>query len=173
MSRLETEVFQSGHPLLPHVFLRRRYVDDIFCIWNGPVDSIDYFLEFLNSLYPSIDFYVEIGNSKLNFLDLTLTLLPNQFDFEIYRKTTTTDILIHGTSFNPFPHKTDFLILAIYQTNMIIYVKLDFIPSTHSPGLLTSNTKSPWRNAPEPIKSHVVIVLPIRSDSPAPPLPNV
>ena len=71
-------------------------VGDIFCIWDGPVESINEFLEFLNSFYTSIDFTVDIGGFKLNFLDLTLTLLSNQFNFEIYRKETTTDILIHA-----------------------------------------------------------------------------
>ena len=35
------------------------------------------------------------------------TFTPNKFNFQIYRKATTADILIHGSSFCPFPHKID------------------------------------------------------------------
>ena len=50
MCGYEEELFQSGHPLLDHVFLWRRYVDDVFCIWTGPIHAIQDFLDFLNSL---------------------------------------------------------------------------------------------------------------------------
>ena len=93
----------SGHPFLNHISMWHRYVDDIFCIWAGPVDSIQSFLDFRNDLYPSENFFIEIGGENMNFPDITITTLPNKLVFEIYRKTTTTDTLIHGSSFCPFP----------------------------------------------------------------------
>lgn len=105
MSRLENEIFQSRHPLLPCISLWRRYVDDVFCVWTGTDEQVSEFLQFLNSIYPSIKFTSEIGGSKINFLDLTISLLPDSYSFSIYRKNTATDILINGSSFCPFPHK--------------------------------------------------------------------
>jgi len=105
MSGYEEELFHSGHPLLDHVFLWRRYVDDVFCIWTGPVNAIQDLVDFLNSLYPSIEFTLEVGGSRINFLDLTITSLFSGFKFAIFRKNTTTDILIHGSLFCPFSHK--------------------------------------------------------------------
>ena len=124
MSSLEEEIFGSGHPLLEHVFLWRRYVDDVFCIWTGPTDSTAGFLEFMNSFYPSIKFTVEVGGNKINFLDLTITNVQNRFDFGICRKTTATDILIHGSSFCSFPHK-----VAAFNSFIHRMVSLPLSPS--------------------------------------------
>ena len=40
MSRLEVEFFQSGHSLLTHIAFWDRYVDDVFCIWTGSINSL-------------------------------------------------------------------------------------------------------------------------------------
>jgi len=61
--------------------------------------------DLMNNLYPSIKFTVDIGGSKINFMVLTISILPDKFKFEIYRKTTAADMLIHGTSFCPFALK--------------------------------------------------------------------
>jgi len=53
MSKFESELFQSDHPLLPHIVTWRRYVDDVLCVWNGPTAHITDFLNHLNSLYPT------------------------------------------------------------------------------------------------------------------------
>ena len=104
-----------------------RYVNDVLCIWTGAQNDLSQILHFMNNLHPSNNFKVEIGGSKINFLDLTISLLPNKFEFEIYRKTTTTDILIHGSSFCPFPHIFDtqacILLPLIYEGVLNQYAK--------------------------------------------------
>lgn len=105
MDRMESEIFNSNHPLLTHIILWRRYVDDVICIWNGTHKLIQQFLDFINSLYPSIEFTLEIGGEKLNFLDLTITIEDDKYNFEIYQKPTATDTTIHGSSFCPLSHK--------------------------------------------------------------------
>jgi hypothetical protein len=44
-------------------------------------------------------------NSQINFLDITITRLYNSFQFGIYRKNTSTDIMIHHNSCHPIEHK--------------------------------------------------------------------
>ena len=46
---------------------------------------------------------------KTNSLDVTISLLPNKFEFEMYRKKTALDALIHGTSSCPFSRKNSML----------------------------------------------------------------
>jgi len=48
---------------------------------------------------------VEVGGEKINFLDLTISLDGGGYTYGIYRKPTTTDITVHGSSFCPLPHK--------------------------------------------------------------------
>ena len=84
----------------------RRYVDDILCVWHGPGELIEQFLSLLNSFFPSIKFTVEIGGAQIKFLDLTISISNNnEYTYDIYRKPTTTDITVHGSSFCPLPHK--------------------------------------------------------------------
>lgn len=106
MNDLEMNIFNSKSPLLNNVLLWKRYVDDIFCIWTGSERQLDTFLKFLNSLHSQIQFTIEIGNNAtLNFLDLTLSITNNKIEFNIYRKPTYTDTVIHNTSNHPISQK--------------------------------------------------------------------
>ena len=121
--RLPTDVGISiGSPLgsrIAEVFMSRRDTTSSILRMEWSCWIYRQFLEFLNSFYPFFDFTVEIGGSKLNFIDLILTLRPNMFDFEIYRKATTTDILIYGSSFCPFLHK---IAVSIYFNHGLLSI---------------------------------------------------
>ena len=45
-------------------------------------------------------------NNKINFLDITITKGPDGLLFEIYKKPTTTDVIIPNDSCHPSEHKT-------------------------------------------------------------------
>ena len=49
-----------------------RFLDDIFCIWSGDDESIDTFIEYMNSNYDRIKFTVERSKDSVNFLDTTV-----------------------------------------------------------------------------------------------------
>ena len=51
-----------------------RYRDDCLALWTGPLEKLELFLMFLNSLDSKLQFTIEIGGSELCFLDLKLTL---------------------------------------------------------------------------------------------------
>lgn len=77
-----------------------RYVDDIFCIWNGTFRQLDTFLIFLNSLNNKIQFTMEKEeNGSINFLDLTTKIENCKLKYSIYRKPTTTDSIIPFDSY--------------------------------------------------------------------------
>ena len=70
----------------------------------------------------SIKFTVEIGGAKINFLDLTISISDNnECTYDIYRKPTTTDITVHGSSFCPLPHK---LVTYHYFMNRLVTTPL-------------------------------------------------
>ena len=50
MDKLQTEVFQSDKHLLTYIAFWRRYVDDILYVWTGPIDKVNEFLQFINTL---------------------------------------------------------------------------------------------------------------------------
>ncbi|XP_071056900.1 uncharacterized protein [Onthophagus taurus] len=84
-----------------------RYVDDIFCVWDGDLFSLDGFHKYLNSLHPKLKFTVEIEQDKtLNFLDLSVTHDQTEFlTYNIYRKPTTISTTIPYDSAHPIAHK--------------------------------------------------------------------
>jgi hypothetical protein len=70
-------------------------------------DWADYNMpEDFNKVHPKLKFNIEQQTSnKINYLDLSITKYQNNLEFEIYRKPTTTDLILHNTSRQPFEHK--------------------------------------------------------------------
>jgi hypothetical protein len=99
MSSLESKIFHSNNKLINKVFYWARYVDDIFCIWLGTDRQLMLFQSFLNSFYKQVQFTLEIEKSNsLNFLDLTISKKQQSLEFQIYRKPTFTDTIVHAQS---------------------------------------------------------------------------
>ena len=66
MSLFENTLFSSHHPLLAHVTYWHRYVDDVLCLWEGPLPLAGKFLNHLNSFLPSINFNLEVLTSLIS-----------------------------------------------------------------------------------------------------------
>lgn len=107
LKNLEINIITSNQLFKNHVVFWRRYVDDIFCIFNGDHTDLSNFILFLNSIHPNIEFTHELhNNNTLPFLDLSITLNNhNNLQFSIYRKPTTTDHVIPFTSNHPIRYK--------------------------------------------------------------------
>ena len=66
------------------VLLYKRYVDDIFCLFEN-ISNAESFLNFLNSRHPSIKLTMETEvNKKLPFLDVLITSCENDNISQIY-----------------------------------------------------------------------------------------
>ena len=90
----------------PRVMFYRRYVDDIFCIFEHQ-DHVAPFLSYLNKQHTNINFTVEheTGNN-LPFLDVLVTKHDNAvLGTTTYRKPTNTGLLTNYTSFTAFTYK--------------------------------------------------------------------
>ncbi|PNF34011.1 hypothetical protein B7P43_G03493, partial [Cryptotermes secundus] len=58
-----------------------------------------------NTIHHKFKFKMEQqSQNKLNYLDLSITT-NNELKFEIYRKPTSTDLILHNTSCHPYEHK--------------------------------------------------------------------
>ncbi|CAH3171643.1 unnamed protein product, partial [Porites lobata] len=80
------------------------YIDDIFLIWKGDIDSLTEFIDHLNNAAPSIKFTHEIFTNSVNFLDTTvLKDRQGNISTDVYQKPTDTHPYLHWTSANP-PH---------------------------------------------------------------------
>ncbi|CAJ0962677.1 unnamed protein product [Ranitomeya imitator] len=65
-----------------HAIVWKRYIDDIFCIWNGPQETLETFFEFLKTSWPGLDFTMTYDPNKVNFLD---TIVIKNDQGELYR----------------------------------------------------------------------------------------
>ena len=52
-----------------------RYIDDIFFIWEHGEESLEKFLNKLNSFHPTIKFTAEYSKETINFLDVNIRLV--------------------------------------------------------------------------------------------------
>ena len=100
------ESFWLKEPKASKVLFYRRYVDDIFCLFEKEEDYVEFF-EFINKQHPNIHFTFEKENSHvISFLDILIKATPDSFDLTTFYKKTYTGLLTNFTSFIPFRYKT-------------------------------------------------------------------
>jgi len=89
----------NGFPIKPLLFV--RYLDDVFFIWPGDVESLKQFETYLNSLIPDIKITLEYNKHEISFLDTLIYKLDNTLQTRTYFKPTDTHQLLHTNSFHP------------------------------------------------------------------------
>jgi hypothetical protein len=89
-----------------HILGYYRYVNDILILYNPYATHIGVVLTEFNRLHPSLTFTLENEiNSSIKFLDLAICNISWILEFKIFRKPTTTDLVIHNDSYQYFEHK--------------------------------------------------------------------
>uniref|UniRef100_A0A8C5R1Q4 Reverse transcriptase domain-containing protein n=1 Tax=Leptobrachium leishanense TaxID=445787 RepID=A0A8C5R1Q4_9ANUR len=84
----------------------KRYIDDIFILWRGSRDTFVNFVERLNNNQLNLKFTYEIQEHTLNFLDFSVSRLPDgHVATTLFRKETATNNLLNWRSFHPLPLK--------------------------------------------------------------------
>ena len=103
----------NGSPPL----IYKRYVDDIFCLFNNENEAND-FLNYLNKKHPNIKFTTESeNNNTLPFLDVNIKKLDNgKFNTNIFHKKTYSGLLTNYLSFTPLTYKLALLKTLIHRT---------------------------------------------------------
>ena len=82
-----------------------RYVDDILIVWEGSDKEFEELVIEINERENGLRFQEEMGGSRINYLDLDITIEEGRFKYDIYRKKTYTDLIIPKESFHPIGHK--------------------------------------------------------------------
>ena len=99
-------IFSDNNRYNMNIIQYARYVDDTFIIYNGTIRQLNNLKSYLNSINNNIQFTLEVEeNDSINFLDITVSKNSQKFEFNIYRKPTTTDTVIHADSHHPFSQK--------------------------------------------------------------------
>ena len=59
--------------LIVSFYQGRQYRDDCLALWTGPLEELELFLMFLNSIDSNLQFTIEVGGNDLCFFDFKLT----------------------------------------------------------------------------------------------------
>lgn len=86
------------------IIMFKRFIDDIFCIWQGTIRQFEQLIEKLNKL--SAPFGIHFGEysigSEVNFLDVTLKIDDNGLiQYSLYKKPTDSRLYLKTGSFHP------------------------------------------------------------------------
>ena len=84
----------------------KRYIDDVFSLWNRSKQDINLFIEQANQFHPSIKFTAEISENEITFLDTIIYkgdrfLTDSILDIKTQYKPTETFQYTHFTSCHP------------------------------------------------------------------------
>ena len=101
MGYLEHNSVWHNNPFSHHMLLWKRYIDDIFIVWQGSERELHEFASYLNSLVPTIIFNMEYDHNAISFLDTTVRLHEGKLSTTLYRKPTDKNSLLHATSAHP------------------------------------------------------------------------
>ena len=83
----------------------RRFIDDIFMIWNHGELELTKLLEELNKFHPTIKFTEEHSEYGIPFLDTFTYIENNQLKTRVYHKPTDNKQYLHYTSCHPLQQK--------------------------------------------------------------------
>ena len=124
MADLENRLLMAS-PFKPLVW--KRFIDDIFSLWNIPTNEVSEFVNFANSFHHSIKFTCEMSSERAVFLDTEVFKGPRHsthkiLDLQTHFKPTETFQYTHFSSCHPFNSKKGFIkgeALRLLRTNSV------------------------------------------------------
>ena len=86
MATVETEIINQSqfNPLT-----WKRYIDDVFSLWNINKEEINSFIELANSYHPTMKFKAEVSDKEITFLDTCI------YKGERFKKESILDVRTH------------------------------------------------------------------------------
>ena len=118
MAHIEKQITQSYNT---HILLWKRFIDDIFFIWQGTLQSLQEFITHANAHHNTIKFTFEHSDSNINFLDTNIYLDKKRtLQTTIYRKPTDKNLILHFTSHHPLHIKRNIIYTQVIRYKRII-----------------------------------------------------
>ena len=69
MASIEKEILRQS---INKPLTWKRFIDDVFCLWDKNKEEIEHFIEQANSYHPTIKFVAEVSQLETTFLDTTV-----------------------------------------------------------------------------------------------------
>ena len=107
--------------------LWRRFIDDIFLIWEHGAESLKMFIHHLNNVHPTIKFTAECSVTKVNFLDTWVINHDGSIVTDLYNKPTDSSNYLLYTSAHPMHCKRGIPFSQYLRIRRICSETSDFI----------------------------------------------
>lgn len=121
-------VFNSNHNKYHSNIIKWfRYIDDIFCIFNGSMEELNDFVSLLNTFDSNLNFTAHFSPEKVCFLDMWVKKEHGSILTSLYRKETDKNTLLLASSFHPTPLKRGLPISQFLRLRRICHSTEDFI----------------------------------------------
>ncbi|XP_077136476.1 uncharacterized protein LOC143793411 [Ranitomeya variabilis] len=102
MDTFENEHIYNNTLFLKHSKCWLRYIDDVFCLWDGTPDTFSSFVSQINNIRPELQFTPSCDTQKIPFLDTLVTKNDKGgLDTDIFVKPTDSNNLLLFTSCHP------------------------------------------------------------------------
>ncbi|CAJ0944339.1 unnamed protein product [Ranitomeya imitator] len=102
MDHFEREYVYANPTFQQNALVWYRYIDDIFCIWQGNHTSLQGFFEAINTTRPELTFTLTYHNSEVTFLDTkVLKNSLGNLSTDLYSKPTDCNSLLLYNSCHP------------------------------------------------------------------------
>ena len=96
-----------------------RYIDNIFFIWEHREESLEIFLNKLNSFHPTIKFTAKYSKETINFLDVNIRLVGGELMTDLFVKPTDTHQFLDPSSSHPYHFKKGIPYSQVLRLNRI------------------------------------------------------
>ncbi|XP_069508614.1 uncharacterized protein [Ambystoma mexicanum] len=96
----ETNILTEGNPFRSALKMYKRYIDDIFIIWDSSKGDHKAFFNWINNLNSNLKFTIETSNKEIPFLDLLIKVDKKALVVDLYRKNTDRNTILHHKSFH-------------------------------------------------------------------------
>ena len=100
---MEKNVLQAKRNTFQEMRYFGQYRDDYLALWTSPLEKLELFLMFLNSIDSNLQFTIEVARNELCFLDLKLTLKDYEIHTTVYSKPTDNHLYLKGDSCHHLP----------------------------------------------------------------------
>ena len=100
---IDKSVLQAKRNTFQEMRYFGRYRDDCLALRNGPLQKLELFLMFFNSIDSNLQFTIEAGENELCFLDLKLILKDNKIHTTVYSKPTDRYLYLQADSCHHLP----------------------------------------------------------------------
>lgn len=105
MARYEERWFQVN-PYQSHIKLWKRFIDDVFVLWEGTSQQFELFFNWLNTCDTNIQFTYESSRYEITYLDVRVVKGAGEWITTLYRKEIDRNTLLHFHSAHPPRLKT-------------------------------------------------------------------